>query len=457
MSNYPINEDMNKYFREDTTDTTVTLTPKKEEGPLRIEIPSSHKDQRVTFFHGPSSEIRNLPGYSFLDQAARDRELSENSAVFNLDYDIYGNRRPEGFLDYFRYFKQVLNEQTLWNAHGWRGMDRQRLSHIHNPHVETYRADPISSLSITFRASSIIFLTISAFWIINPTDSFGFFNSILAVPGVFIEPLTQVLHFNSLDSVLYVFWRAHSFLENSTIFFSDSYTPFVVDPKNNTVLAVSQILPYFYIARFLPTISSYITEALDFSTSIYTNFAITSRLSKFSHVYKNIVEKLFIFPENTPDFSSPGYRGSMSTFTWKYNWWILKRAVFHFPTMKIDQWFSITKKEQFGYMSQKPWAHPSRHKTWIDFYAHSVQGQGSRIVSFDTFTSIFLLFSFSSTSSYLVWVGWLVLVALLTVHATHGISHNFMDQSIGTDDIRTQAPFWRFLERFFFLVVFGIL
>lgn len=456
MSGYPVNEDMTKYFREDTNDTTVTLTPKKEEGPLRVEIPSSHKDERATVFHGPSSEIRNLPGHSFLDEAVRIRELQENGAIFNLNYDIYGNRRPEGFLDYFRYFKQVLNEQTLWNASGWRGMDRQKLSHIHNPHVETYRADAISSLSITFRASSIIFLTISAFWIINPTDSFTLFYSVLSGFGFFIQRSTQILDFNLLDSIFYFFWKLHDFLDKNTLSVFGFFTPFSFK-SGDMVFSSTQVTPYFYSTRFLPDFSSYITDALDFSTSMYTNFAINSRLSKFSHVYKNIVQKVFVFPEDTADFSSPNYRGGLSTFTWRYTWALRRLVVFHFPSMKLDQWFSITKKEQFGYMSQKPWHHSSRHKTWIDFYAHSVQGPVSRIVSHDTLTSVFLIFTLSSASTYLVWTVWTVLVALLTVHATHGISHNFMDQSIGTDDIRTQAPFWTFLERFFLLVVFGLL
>jgi hypothetical protein len=170
MSNYPINADMVKYFREDTTDTTVTLTPKKPDGPVRIELPSSHEDMRETVFHGPSSEIRKLPGYSFLEEAVRDREQTERSAVFDLNYDVYGNRRPDGLLDSFRYIRQVWTNQVLWNEDNWKNLSAQEVSHIHNPHVEAYRADPISSLSITFRASSIIFILASILWVVNPTD-----------------------------------------------------------------------------------------------------------------------------------------------------------------------------------------------------------------------------------------------------------------------------------------------
>ena len=40
MSGYPVNEDMTKYFREDTNDTTVTLTPKKEEEEGKVSVRS---------------------------------------------------------------------------------------------------------------------------------------------------------------------------------------------------------------------------------------------------------------------------------------------------------------------------------------------------------------------------------------------------------------------------------
>jgi hypothetical protein len=329
MSTYPNNEDMLKYFREDTNDTTVTLSPKKEEGPLRVEFPSLHGDCRSTIFHGPSSEIRNLPGYSFLEAAVRERESEKRSAVFDLNYDIYGNKRPEGFFDYYRYFKQIKADQILWNASGWRGLDRQTVAHIHNPHVDSYRADPISSLSITFRASSIIFISIAALFIINPTDSFGLLYSSLRTGDVLLNSCKPYLDnsfflfaFNLLDAV-------YSCLDQGTIF-----------------------------------------------TERETNFFI--------------------------------HQNTVSTGFFEVAVVAISKGVF---------WFTEGLSSS---LNQLP------------------------------FFPLFFNFSFSEFLA-------LVLISLISVHSIHGFSHIFMDQSIGTNDIRTRSVLWRFLERFFVLLVLGIL
>ena len=476
MSNYPVNPDMIKYSREDTTDTTVTLTPKKPEGPVRIEIPSSHSDRRETVFHGPSSEIRNLPGHSFLEGAVRDREQTGRSAVFKLSHDIYGNRRPDGFFDVFRYFRQVMTNQALWNTDNWKDLSSQELDHIHNPHVEAYRADPISSLSITFRAASIIFILFSIIWVINPTDIIHLIPLVLEKMEYDYVSVYYRLYFNNFieHATLYegegvgisIFdipsLRVSSMLSGQSLFHTipqtivDSMQGLLQETHTGIYRFTSTYFPQIFTASVHP-FYAYLAE-LD-TYSLYSVFrqlvyiqdddADPTRYQRWALVFDfvNMDSPSYLhhhMVERPRFLGTPVYLNADTMCDDMYahqihlNEFCERRVAEEFAAAETDAerlaWFysaaydlfisfSIYQPEQTGYLSTVP------------HYIFSVLPQ-------------FFLF----TSYY-----WLMFYTALTVHAVHGVSHTFMDQAIGTDEIRTRAPLWVFLERFLVLVIVGIL
>ena len=455
MSNYPVNPDMIKYFREDPTGATVTLTSKKTEDTVRIEIPSSHKDMRETVFHGPSSEIRNLPGYSFLDQAAVDREQTHRSGVPNLNYDIYGNRRPEGFFDTFRYFQQVMTSQKLWNTDNWKHLRSQELSHIHNPHVETYKADPISSLSITFRAASIIFIIFSIIWAVNPSDVFH------AIPFVVEKAESDVV----------------------SVYYRLFYNGFFIEDYATVLEAEKKWFNFFKLDSFLVTFKE--LRVLQFPQTYDEVEGLDSFKEEFMPNKASLFEKL-IGIQDTSNFyfelrkCSIPLRGNVAH---EADYLTARLEDFYFPELTFGKNTGEYRHPEFPYHTNTFYCRKcTDYVNWLDKQGIKTSPGEPMLNSYPcVFDNRSINFSFESYKAYEIPVYpqpnfiyqqllpflasffltteyyWLIFFAALTVHAVHGVSHTFMDQSIGTEDIRTRASLWLFLERVFVLIILGIL
>lgn len=575
MSNYPQNEDMNRFAREDTNDTSVTLSPKVEEVPLRVEFPSTHVDSRETVFHGLSKEIRSLPGNTFLDRYQKERELTGKSAVFDLDYDIYENRRPEGILDIPRYIRDVLNSQSDWNADNWSRLGRQHMQHVHNPHVDIYRADPLSSLSITFRASVIMFIMFSILWMTNPADGFEavgtfytmfarkmlgtfavlqswamrhahFFNESLSVENYhFLHLLVNstfldlvespvsalgVLGHSQPYSIVYKLYQ--DFALGKTVRDNYSYirTMYIHSPDEDIYKSTSR----FKNRKRIPLNRLMFVDSFrkGFSTKhalarrwgirlnslkrrIYFRFsesfdmfwtAKQHRFPKIYHFYMRCVNyrrrmytrKLKFFVKSFHEVIGTKYNGQLNLGFERYvflrfntggasRWWAaqayvtrrfiyedrmwgIRRSIYDFDTVEEEDrylspsdmdtaqrhYFGNTTNEDYPDHVEYAVSHMSLYRLLLSLFKYEALPSVlplNDLMHGSAADNVGKVFGLVARAQFV----WLIPVVLITVHAVHGIAHMFMDQAIGTDDVRTRASVWSNLERMLMLLVLGIL